>query len=189
MIVSNETWTSTAPEAAHRQLVQLAPAVLNALADNDLQSAIDLSGNPNMTPYLVSAECLWVWKRRAAQIRTDPDDAVWVTRLLVVDAQTDGGGGVIVVGRAGFHGPPDQRGMVEVGYSIDPAWRRRGHARAALRIMLDVAAGDARVRVVRASISPGNAASKDLVKRYGFEEVGEQWDEEDGLEKIWEVAV
>ncbi|KAM3552196.1 hypothetical protein ARSEF4850_007500 [Beauveria asiatica] len=80
MIVSNETWTSTAPEAAHRQLVQLAPAVLNALADNDLQSAIDLSSSPNMTPYLVSAECLWVWKRRAAQIRTDPDDAVWVTR-------------------------------------------------------------------------------------------------------------
>ncbi|KAM3435654.1 hypothetical protein NHJ13734_005461 [Beauveria thailandica] len=188
MIVSNETWTSTAPEAAHRQLVQLAPAVLNALADNDLQSAIDLSNNPNMTPYLVSAECLWVWKRRAAQIRTDPDDAVWVTRLLVVDAQTDGGG-AIVVGRAGFHGPPDQRGMVEVGYSIDPAWRRRGHAQAALRIMLDVAAGDARVRVVRASIFPGNAASEGVVKRHGFEEVGEQRLKEGRLVKIWEVAV
>ncbi|KAM3441648.1 hypothetical protein MY4824_001426 [Beauveria thailandica] len=170
MIVSNETWTSTAPEAAHRQLVQLAPAVLNALADNDLQSAIDLSNNPNMTPYLVSAECLWV------------------TRLLVVDAQTDGGG-AIVVGRAGFHGPPDQRGMVEVGYSIDPAWRRRGHAQAALRIMLDVAAGDTRVRVVRASIFPGNAASEGVVKRHGFEEVGEQRLKEGPLVKIWEVAV
>ncbi|OAA40480.1 acetyltransferase gnat family protein [Beauveria brongniartii RCEF 3172] len=188
MTVSDEPWTSTAPEAAHRQLVQLTPAVLNALAQNDLQSARDLSNNPNMTPYLVSAECLGVWKRRAAQIRTDPDDAVWVTRLLVADARTDGGAGV-VVGRAGFHGPPDRSGMVEVGYAIDPAWRRRGHARAALRIMLDVAAGDARIRVVRASISPGNAASEELVKRYGFEEVGEQWDEEDGLEKIWEVAV
>ncbi|KAM3452375.1 hypothetical protein NHJ6243_009380 [Beauveria neobassiana] len=194
MTVSDKHWTSTAPEAAHRQLIQLAPAVLNALANNDLQSARELSKNPDMTPYLVSSECLGVWKRRAAQIRTDPDDAVWVTRLLlVVDAQTDGGGGssgVVVVGRAGFHGPPDhQRGMVEVGYAIDPAHRRRGHARAALRIMLDVAAGDARVRVVRASISPGNAASEAVVKRCGFEEVGEQWDEEDGLEKIWEVAV
>ncbi|KAM3552203.1 hypothetical protein ARSEF4850_007507 [Beauveria asiatica] len=92
MIVSNETWTSTAPEAAHRQLVQLAPAVLNALADNDLQSAIDLSSSPNMTPYLVSAECLWVWKRRAAQIRTDPDDAVW------------GGAGVDLAGECGVGG-------------------------------------------------------------------------------------
>ncbi|KAM3526890.1 hypothetical protein MY4038_006591 [Beauveria bassiana] len=192
MTVSDKHWTSTAPEAAQRQLSQLAPAVLNALANNDLQSARELSNNPDMTPYLVSSECLGVWKRRAAQIRTDPDDAVWVTRLLlVVDAQTDGGGsGVVVVGRAGFHGPPDnQRGMVEVGYAIDPAYRRRGHARAALRIMLDVAAGDARVRVVRASISPGNAASEEVVRRCGFEQVGEQWDEEDGLEKIWEVAV
>ncbi|KAM0668503.1 hypothetical protein ACQRIU_002065 [Beauveria bassiana] len=189
MTVSDKHWTSTAPEAAEHQLIQLAPAVLNALANNDLQSARELSNNPDMTPYLVSSECLGVWKRRAAQIRTDPDDAVWVTRLLVVDAQTDDGG-VVVVGRAGFHGPPDhQRGMVEVGYAIDPAYRRRGHARAALRIMLDVAAGDARVRVVRASISPGNAASEGVVKRYGFEQVGEQWDEEDGLEKIWEVAV
>ncbi|KAM3506927.1 hypothetical protein MY11210_007358 [Beauveria gryllotalpidicola] len=185
MTVSNEPWTSTAPEAAHHQLIQLAPAVLNALANNDLQSARDLSNTPNMTPYLVSAECRGVWKRRAAQVRTDPDDAVWVTRLLV-DAQTDGV--VVVVGCAGFHGPPDRRGMVEVGYAIDPACRRRGHARAALRVMLDVAAGDARVRAVRASIRPGNAASEGLVKGYGFEKVGEQWDEEDGLEKIWETA-
>jgi ribosomal-protein-alanine N-acetyltransferase len=31
----------------------------------------------------------------------------------------------VAVGRAGFHGPPDADGMVEVGYAVDPAFRRR----------------------------------------------------------------
>jgi len=41
--------------------------------------------------------------------------------------------------------------------------------------------------VVRATISPGNLASRSLVEKYGFVENGEQWDDEDGLEIIYEV--
>ena len=43
------------------------------------------------------------------------------------------------------------------------------------------------VRVVRATISPDNAASRSLVLQHGFVEVGEQWDDEDGLEIVFEV--
>ncbi|KAJ6790054.1 hypothetical protein PWT90_03965 [Aphanocladium album] len=183
MTITDEPWVSAAAEAAHRQLIQLPLPVLDALAANDLQSARNLSNNPNISSYIASDECSGVWKRRAGQIRENPGDAIWVTRL-VVDSQTGA-----VVGRAGFHGPPDGNGMVEVGYSIDPLCRRQGHARAALKIMLDVAAADPRVKVVRASIQPSNFASKAVVAKYGFTEVGEQWDEEDGLEKVLEVDV
>jgi [ribosomal protein S5]-alanine N-acetyltransferase len=41
--------------------------------------------------------------------------------------------------------------------------------------------------VVRATISPGNTASRRLVEQYGFVEVGEQLDDEDGLEIVYEV--
>ncbi|OAQ97335.1 hypothetical protein LLEC1_07520 [Akanthomyces lecanii] len=183
MTITDEPWTSTAAEAAHRQLVQLPLPVMDALANNDLKSARALSDDPNISPYIATDECAVVWKRRAAQIRASPDHATWVTRI-IVDTQTGA-----IVGRAGYHGPPDENGMVEVGYSIDPLSRRRGHAQAALKIMLDVAAADARVKVVRASISPSNIASMGMVAKYEFKEVGEQWDDEDGLEKIWEVAV
>lgn len=181
-MITDEPWTSTAAEAAHRQLIQIPLPVLDALAKNDLQSARDLSKTPNISPYIASDDCSGVWKRRATQIRENSDDATFVTRLLV-DTRTGA-----VVGRAGFHGPPDKNGMVEVGYSIDPLCRRQGHARAALKIMLDVAVGDPRVNVVRASIRPDNLASMGVVARYGFAEVGEQWDEEDGLEKLLEVS-
>ena len=52
--------------------------------------------------------------------------------------------------------------------------------------LLDRAAREPTVRVVRASVSPDNAPSLGLIGQYGFERVGEQWDEEDGLEIIYE---
>ena len=53
--------------------------------------------------------------------------------------------------------------MVEVGYATDPAYRRQGYARAALRALLDRAAAEPGVTTVRASVGPGNTASRDLV--------------------------
>jgi RimJ/RimL family protein N-acetyltransferase len=79
--------------------------------------------------------------------------------------------------------------MVEIGYAIDPLCRRRGHARAALKILLEVAASDSRVNIVRASVRPDNLASRALIDQHGFRVVGEQWDDEDGLEVILEILV
>lgn len=78
--------------------------------------------------------------------------------------------------------------MVEIGYEIDPAHRRSGHGRAAVRIFLDVARNDARVKVVRASIGPDNMVSRKIIDEHRFQKVGEQIDEEDGLEEIFELA-
>ncbi|WP_404650113.1 GNAT family N-acetyltransferase [Rhodococcus sp. 27YEA6] len=71
---------------------------------------------------------------------------------------------------------------------MDPAFRRQGYARAALEILLDVASRESEVHTVRATISPDNIASRNLISQYRFNEVGEQWDEEDGLETIFEVS-
>lgn len=76
--------------------------------------------------------------------------------------------------------------MVEVGYAIDPACRRRGYGRVTLAFLVDRACAEPAVRTVRASVSPDNAASLALVAEHGFVRVGEQWDEEDGLELVLE---
>ena len=44
------------------------------------------------------------------------------------------------------------------------------------------------VSTVRVTINPGNVPSYRLASHYGFVEVGEQWDDEDGLEFVYEVA-
>ena len=79
--------------------------------------------------------------------------------------------------------------MVEVGYAIEPAYRRRGYARAALENLMERARREPEVRTLRATISPTNAESLGLIAQYPFAEVGEQWDDEDGLETIYELDV
>ena len=108
-----------------------------------------------------------------------PAAAEWVVRAVVVDGE--------VVGHAGFHGPPDASG--------DRRGRLHRRARscavavtrhAALQALLARAAASGRVRVVRATVGPGNAASLAVVQRAGFRHVGEQEDEVDGLELVFE---
>jgi RimJ/RimL family protein N-acetyltransferase len=103
-------------------------------------------------------------------VEQDPASAAWVTGVIWDERRQ------VAVGRAGYHGPPDRSGMVEIGYAVDPAYRRRGYARAALEALLRRAAREPRVRTVRAAISPGNVASCRLASQYGFAEAGRQWD-------------
>jgi RimJ/RimL family protein N-acetyltransferase len=164
------------------EIVQLDPAALRGLADAD-QTAAERTSPVPLSPYLAGPECRRVWQIRAEQVVEDPLSAAWVTGV-VWDPERR-----LAVGRAGYHGPPDGDGMVEVGYSIDPQFRRQGYARAALRALLARATAEPDVRTFRATISPDNVASRDLVLAHGLVEVGEQEDDEDGLEIIYEVPV
>jgi len=162
------------------QLVELAPVVIHALAAGDLRAA-NRAAPVRLTPYFVAPEWRGTWRRRSRQVDSDPTATGWITRAISDPARQ------IAVGYAGYHGPPDAAGMVEVGYAVDPIYRRQGYARAALVALLDRAEREPSVRTVRATIRPDNLGSRLLVAQYGFVEVGEQWDDEDGLETIFEV--
>jgi RimJ/RimL family protein N-acetyltransferase len=164
----------------HVRIVHLSVPVFRALANGDLAAANAISPVP-LSAYFASPDWRGVWKMRSEQVEQEPASAAWVTGVIWDEQQQ------VAVGRAGYHGPPDLSGMVEIGYAVDPAYRRRGYARAALEALLQRAAHEPQVRTVRVSISPDNAASYNLASQYGFAEVGQQWDEDDGLEIIYEV--
>lgn len=154
--------------------VKLSPVTLQALIDGDVEAAGASAGFP-LTPYLVEEH--WLWRIRLEQIGRDPASADWIARAAVADG--------MVVGHGGFHGPPDADGVVEVAYSVDPAHRRRGYAKAMLRSLLARADADPQVTAVRASIRPDNVGSRATIAGFGFRKVGEQWDPEDGLEDVF----
>lgn len=162
------------------QLIRLDADTIDALAARDLDGA-NARAPIHLTDDFIAEANARVWEFRSRQLRSSPDDGPWITRA-VFDPKR-----AVAVGRAGYHGPPDAAGMVEVGYSIDPVYRRQGYARAALSALLDRARAEDSVEVVRASIRPDNTASRALVAQFGFVEVGEQWDDEDGLETIFEL--
>ncbi|MFI5907548.1 GNAT family N-acetyltransferase [Dactylosporangium sp. NPDC051541] len=173
------------PERRAVQQVRIVPLtgpVFQALADGDLTAANAMS--PVLLPPLfVDPASRYVWRMRVRQLAEDPANAEWVNGVIWCERQQ------VAVGHAGYHGPPDPSGMVEIGYTVDPAFRRRGYARAALEALLQRAAREAQVRTARVSIRPDNVASYRLASQYGFVKVGEEWDDEDGLEIVYEVTV
>nr|WP_307837769.1 GNAT family N-acetyltransferase [Actinoplanes rishiriensis] len=161
------------------RIVHLSGAAFDALAAGDLTAANAVSPVP-LSAYLAGPECRAVWLMRSRQAAADPGSAAWVTGVIWDETHQR------AVGRAGFHAPPDAAGMVEIGYAVDSRYRRQGYARAALEALLDRADRDPSVRTVRVSIRPDNLPSYRLATQYGFEQVGEQWDDEDGLEIVYE---
>jgi [ribosomal protein S5]-alanine N-acetyltransferase len=82
-----------------------------------------------------------------------------------------------VVGDIGFHGLPDERGQVEIGYAVVPSRRLRGYAGEALAALVAFAATQPGVRQITARCEPSNVGSIRTLERGAFERLGER----DGL--------
>ena len=92
-----------------------------------------------------------------------------------------------MIGNAGFKGPPDPDGMVEIGYGIVPSYQGQGYATEAAEALVAYAFGSRRVRVVRAHTLPRDSPSTHVLKNCGFTRVGEVIDPEDGQVWRWEI--
>jgi RimJ/RimL family protein N-acetyltransferase len=120
---------------------------------------------------------------RIADLTVDPDAQPWLGRAIVL---TDDDGSCRLIGSCGFHSPPEADGRVEVGYRVEPAWRRQGVATEAVHALFDWA----RARGVdrfRASVSPDNVGSLAIITGLGFRQTGVQIDDIDGVELVFEL--
>jgi len=117
---------------------------------------------------------------RAHQLGERPQDAGWLLRPIILAANDE------VVGYLNFHRAPDERGMVEIGYTLLPDARGRGYAIEAVRAAFEWAQRAHGARVMRASVAPTNERSINLITKLGMTHAGEQWDDEDGRELIYE---
>jgi len=89
------------------------------------------------------------------------------------------------IGKPGSNalGAPD---AVELGYSVEPKFRRQGLAEEAIRGMMDWARARSIFRFI-VSVSPSNPASLALAAKLGFSEITQVVDEEDGPEIVLEL--
>jgi RimJ/RimL family protein N-acetyltransferase len=155
------------------QLVLLTRAWLQACADREPPPELGFTD----LGILNGSGTLVAW--RLQQIAANPAEEPWLVRAIVLRETRE------AIGYANFHAPPDDRGMVEIGYTVLPSYRRHGYATEAANGMWEWAARNG-ARILRASISPDNEPSLALIRRAGFVEVGSQIDEIDGLELIFE---
>jgi [ribosomal protein S5]-alanine N-acetyltransferase len=120
---------------------------------------------------------------RVPQVEADPSLNRWFVRFIVLKASRE------VVGAISFHGEPDARGMIEIGLGIDPGFRGQGYAKESLRGMWRWACAQPEVDVLRYTVSPDNKPSVAIIESFGFARVGQQMDEIDGPEDIFEMTV
>jgi RimJ/RimL family protein N-acetyltransferase len=144
-------------ERVRLQLIdsRLAQAMLDGAPDADLAWE---DGFP-MPPVLGLA-------RRIFEASTPPGPF----SAYVIVRRSDG----LVVGDAGFHGPPNAAGEVEVGYALVPAARGAGLVHDALQLLIDWAWTQPAVAVITARVDQGNEPSERVLARLGFARAGER---------------
>jgi ribosomal-protein-alanine N-acetyltransferase len=161
-------------------LYPLAPALVAALVAKDLETA------RSFAPFRIDDDTFeadeHVLNRRHVQLLADPTEEPWLYRAAVLRETGK------VVGRVGFHAPPDAAGSVEIGYGVAPAHRRQGLATEMAVGLIRWGAEQGATTCI-ASVRPDNAPSLAIIGRLGFVRIGEQMDEIDGLEWVFELSL
>jgi RimJ/RimL family protein N-acetyltransferase len=118
---------------------------------------------------------------RVPQVKSDPSANKWCVRWIVLKENRE------VIGSTSFHGTPDAQGMMEIGLGIETQYQNQGYAKEALLGMWRWVLTFPEVKTLRYTVSPQNLPSIAVIKYFGFDFKGQQIDEEDGPEDIYEM--
>ena len=118
---------------------------------------------------------------RVPQVKADPATNKWFVRWIVLKENRE------VIGSTSFHGAPDAQGMMEIGLGIETQYQNQGYAKEALLGMWRWVLTFPEVKTLRYTVSPQNLPSIAVIKYFGFDFKGQQIDEEDGPEDIYEM--
>jgi ribosomal-protein-alanine N-acetyltransferase len=104
------------------------------------------------------------------RLREGPEQAGWWLHFVVLPR---GDTGRLLIGSAGYKGPPSPDGTVEIGYGIVGDQQRRGYASEAARGLLGHAFAYPAVQKVIAETLPELTASIGVLAKCGFHLIGE----------------
>lgn len=141
---------------ARLDLVPISTAFAQALLDGDRDRASKIIG---------AAVGGW--------LSGDPSHVVQLAMAQAAPCMPEGGGRVIVlvehaggrraIGSIGFHAPPDDRGRMEVGSKINPAYRGRGYAGEAMAAIFEWAASTLGITRFLVAVSSPDASAPRLL--------------------------
>ena len=143
--------------------------------------------------FVIAPDCslsgkVWV-EHRLKMIEEDPGQRPWMYRAIVRKSDN------VMVGYISFHHKvpdPDLLGYsnrgIELGYTIEPQYRRLGYAKESALAMMEWAYRH-QVEDFFLSISPDNIPSLKLAESMGFRKIDERMDEIDGIEYLFRAAI
>ena len=111
--------------------------------------------------------------RIRTQLEADPRVGSWTLHYVLVRPGTTADGRILV-GVAGYTGPPTAEGRVEIGYAIAPEHQGRGYATEAVDALVRAAFRDPRVVVMSATTYPTLEPSIGVLTKNGFVRAGSE---------------
>ncbi len=141
-----------------------------------------LSGKAFTNPLRVLIDFQGPLAWRVPQVKNNPEVNKWFVRWAVLRSTQE------VIGSTSFHGAPDSNGMMEIGLGVEETFQRQGIGREILQGMWGWVVTEPGVKTLRYTVSPTNTASIALINSFGFDYMGEQIDEVDGPESIYEMS-
>ena len=93
-----------------------------------------------------------------------------------------------LIGHGGFKGRADESGMVEIGYSIAPAWRTRGMATEAAQGLIDYAFSHPQIKMVDAHTLAAKNPSTRVLEKIGMQKIGALQDPDHGDVWHWRLS-
>jgi [ribosomal protein S5]-alanine N-acetyltransferase len=113
----------------------------------------------------------------AGWVRADPTVVGFGPWLIIARDQNS------VVGSAGFVGKPNDEGSLELGFGVHPAYRNRGYASEAARVLVEWGLDQPGVERVIAKCDRDNLPSVRVLEKLGMVRRGDA----DG-QLLWEIA-
>jgi RimJ/RimL family protein N-acetyltransferase len=141
-----------------------------------------LSGKNFTNPLRVLIDFQGPLAWRVPQVKENSAINKWFVRWVVLRSTQE------VIASSSFHGAPDEEGMMEIGLGVEAAYQRQGFGKEILQGMWGWVVNEPGVKKLRYTVSPLNIASIALVNSFGFKYIGEQIDEIDGPESIYEMS-
>lgn len=150
---------------------------------DEKSDVLAIAGREITNPYkvLVDDEGPLPW--RVPQVKEDPDKNKWFLRFITLADTKE------IIGSTSFHGSPDADGMIEIGIGLNERFWGKGYAKEALKGMWLWVCSEPGVTTLRYTVSPTNIASVKIIQGFGFVHMGQQMDEIDGPEDIYEMSV
>ena len=162
------------------RLLPWSPELLLVLIDQPerFDEVLGMPAADGLRGFFVSGDLPPDW---LAALRSSSGPDPWRHGFFVVHRESGS-----VIGSAGFKGPPDPAGIVEIAYGIVPSFERRGYATEAAAALVDFAFASGQVRTVRAHTLPQPNASTRVLSKCGFGYLGTVVDPDDGPVWRWE---
>jgi ribosomal-protein-alanine N-acetyltransferase len=150
---------------ARLELVAAEPSIARAEADRVQGWCTPLGVEPprSWPPPLLDVSTLhWL----AAAVARVPADVGWYSWYVLRRVPR------ALIGSAGFKGPPDRHGSVEIGYTLLEAFHRAGFGTELVRALSGWAFSHAEVSRVQAITCPELVGSVRILEKNGFTETG-----------------